>query len=163
MFVRNSNRSYRLRLRGWRGVAVALILPTLVLPVVAAAQASPFLTGATALQYNILAWLTPIAVILIMVLGAMAMAPMFSVRWASVIGVLVGRVFVVAGRWLVNGVQWAPPSSDRQMPPLAAVTKMRFGLVGSTATPEMRPLTTALSIVPPLSSAAGQIAVQFGV
>src|SRR5450755_2373405 len=40
----------------------------------ALAQASPFLTGATALQTNILAWLTPIAVILIMVLGGMAMA-----------------------------------------------------------------------------------------
>jgi hypothetical protein len=32
------------------------------------------MTGATALQSNILAWLTPIAVILVMVLGAMAMA-----------------------------------------------------------------------------------------
>jgi hypothetical protein len=40
----------------------------------ALAQSSPFLTGATALQSNIIAWLTPIAVILIMVLGAMAMA-----------------------------------------------------------------------------------------
>jgi len=35
---------------------------------------SPFMTGATALQTNILAWLTPIAIILVMVLGAMAMA-----------------------------------------------------------------------------------------
>jgi hypothetical protein len=44
-------------------------------PIVAAqAQSSPFMTGATALQTNILAWLTPIAVILVMVLGAMAMA-----------------------------------------------------------------------------------------
>ena len=40
----------------------------------AQAQGSPFMTGATALQTNILAWLTPIAVILVMVLGAMAMA-----------------------------------------------------------------------------------------
>jgi hypothetical protein len=46
----------------------------LVGPLVAEAQSSPFLTGATALQTNILAWLTPIAVILVMVLGAMAMA-----------------------------------------------------------------------------------------
>lgn len=38
------------------------------------AQSSPFLTGATALQTNILAWLTPVAIILVMVLGAMAMA-----------------------------------------------------------------------------------------
>jgi hypothetical protein len=55
---------------GVRGLGV----PALLLPVVAAAQSSPFLTGATALQNNILAWLTPIAVILIMALGAMAMA-----------------------------------------------------------------------------------------
>ncbi len=40
----------------------------------AQAQGSPFMTGATALQSNILAWLTPIAVILVMALGAMAMA-----------------------------------------------------------------------------------------
>src|SRR5882672_9113644 len=43
-------------------------------PLLAHAQSSPFMTGATALQTNILAWLTPIAVILVMVLGAMAMA-----------------------------------------------------------------------------------------
>src|SRR5437868_14081144 len=96
-------------------------------------------------------------------LGAMAMAPMFSERSASVMGVLFGVVFVVAGRWSVNGVQWAPQSSDRQTPPLAAVTKIRFGLVGSTATPETRPLTVAWLIVPPLSCAAGPIAVQSGV
>jgi uncharacterized membrane protein YfbV (UPF0208 family) len=45
-----------------------------VMPVLAVAQSSPFMTGASALQTNILAWLTPIAVILVMVLGAMAMA-----------------------------------------------------------------------------------------
>ncbi len=50
-------------------LSVALSLPELVW-----AQASPFMTGATALQSNILAWLTPIAVILVMALGAMAMA-----------------------------------------------------------------------------------------
>jgi hypothetical protein len=44
------------------------------LPNPALAQSSPFLTGATALQSNIIAWLTPIAVILIMALGGMAMA-----------------------------------------------------------------------------------------
>lgn len=44
-------------------------------PALALSQAaSPFLTGATALQTNILAWLTPIAIILVMALGAMAMA-----------------------------------------------------------------------------------------
>jgi TrbC/VIRB2 pilin len=46
----------------------------LLAPELALAQASPFLTGATALQTNLLAWLTPIAIILVMVLGGMAMA-----------------------------------------------------------------------------------------
>jgi hypothetical protein len=50
-------------------VALAMCTPGLCL-----AQASPFMTGASALQTNILAWLTPIAIILIMVLGGMAMA-----------------------------------------------------------------------------------------
>jgi type IV secretion system protein VirB2 len=35
----------------------------------AQAQGSPFMTGATSLQTNILAWLTPIAVIFVMILG----------------------------------------------------------------------------------------------
>ncbi len=50
-------------------VTLATCVPGLCL-----AQASPFMTGASALQTNILAWLTPIAIILIMVLGGMAMA-----------------------------------------------------------------------------------------
>jgi hypothetical protein len=45
-----------------------------MVPLLAQAQNSPFMVGATALQNNILAWLTPIAIILVMVLGAMAMA-----------------------------------------------------------------------------------------
>jgi hypothetical protein len=43
-------------------------------PGLAMAQASPFMTGATSLQTNLLAWLTPVAIILVMVLGGMAMA-----------------------------------------------------------------------------------------
>jgi hypothetical protein len=66
----------RLKLAGscQAAIPVAAIAATVVMPKVAFAQASPFLTGATALQTNIIAWLTPIAVILIMVLGGMAMA-----------------------------------------------------------------------------------------
>jgi type IV secretion system protein VirB2 len=64
-------------------VVAALLLPQLV-----AAQASPFLTGATALQTNILAWLTPIAVILVMALGAMAMANRLS--WGWCLGAILG-------------------------------------------------------------------------
>src|SRR5712675_1107944 len=51
-----------------------LIAPVAFVPDLALAQASPFMTGATALQTNILAWLTPVAIILVMVLGGMAMA-----------------------------------------------------------------------------------------
>ena len=61
-------------------------------PALAVAQASsPFMTGASALQTNILAWLTPIAVILVMVLGAMAMANRISWGWciAAILGIAV--------------------------------------------------------------------------
>jgi TrbC/VIRB2 pilin len=62
-------------LNKWRPTARAVALTAaLLLPQFALAQASPFLTGANSLQSNILAWLTPVAVILIMVLGGMAMA-----------------------------------------------------------------------------------------
>ena len=63
----------------------------LALPDFALAQASPFMTGATALQTNILAWLTPIAIILVMVLGAMAMANRISWGWciAAILGIAI--------------------------------------------------------------------------
>jgi hypothetical protein len=51
-----------------------LIVSLLTTPDLAMAQASPFMTGATSLQTNLLAWLTPVAIILVMVLGGMAMA-----------------------------------------------------------------------------------------
>src|ERR1700690_3052557 len=52
-----------------------LFVAALGVPGLSMAQsASPFMTGATALQTNILAWLKPVAVILVMVLGGMAMA-----------------------------------------------------------------------------------------
>jgi type IV secretion system protein VirB2 len=62
------------------------------LPQDAFAQASPFMTGATALQTNMLAWLTPIAIILIMVLGGMAMANRMSWGWCigAIIGIAIG-------------------------------------------------------------------------
>ena len=67
-------------------LAACLLMPQLVF-----AQASPFLTGATALQSNILAWLTPIAIILVMVLGAMAMANRISWGWciAAILGIAI--------------------------------------------------------------------------
>jgi len=78
-----------LRSRTSRGlVFVSLLLPTVVF---AQAANSPFLTGATALQNNILAWLTPIAIILVMVLGAMAMANRISWGWciAAILGIAI--------------------------------------------------------------------------
>jgi type IV secretion system protein VirB2 len=68
-----------------------LAFPVLVLPELALAQASPFMTGATALQTNILAWLTPVAIILVMVLGAMAMANRISWGWciAAILGIAI--------------------------------------------------------------------------
>jgi type IV secretion system protein VirB2 len=77
------------------GTALAVLLTALALlaPDLALAQTttSPFLTGATALQSNILAWLTPIAIILVMVLGAMAMANRISWGWciAAILGIAI--------------------------------------------------------------------------
>ena len=72
-------------------VAHILLAACLLTPHLAFAQASPFLTGATALQTNILAWLTPIAIILVMVLGAMAMANRISWGWciAAILGIAI--------------------------------------------------------------------------
>jgi hypothetical protein len=66
----NARHSRRHQVPASVGIACLLIEG----PQLALAQASPFLTGATAIQTNILAWLTPVAVILVMALGAMAMA-----------------------------------------------------------------------------------------
>jgi type IV secretion system protein VirB2 len=69
----------------------SLLIVFLLIPELALAQSSPFMTGATALQTNILAWLTPIAVILVMVLGAMAMANRISWGWciAAILGIAI--------------------------------------------------------------------------
>jgi type IV secretion system protein VirB2 len=54
------------------------------------AQTSPFMTGMTSLQANILSWLTPVAIILVMVLGGMAMASRMSWGWC------IGAIFGIA-------------------------------------------------------------------
>jgi type IV secretion system protein VirB2 len=66
-------------------------LTAVILLVPAIASASPFLTGANSLQANILTWLTPIAIILVMVLGGMAMANRISWAWAlsAVLGIAI--------------------------------------------------------------------------
>jgi len=70
-------------------VPLSIVLAASV-PGLAFAQASPFLTGVTSLQENILEWLTPVAIILVMVLGGMAMANRISWGWC------VGAVFGIA-------------------------------------------------------------------
>lgn len=75
-------------------VLLATLVVALVIfnPDLAMAQASPFMTGASSLQTNILAWLTPVAIILVMVLGGMAMANRVSWGWCigAILGIAVG-------------------------------------------------------------------------
>jgi type IV secretion system protein VirB2 len=75
-------------------VLLPLWLAVLLLgaPDLAMAQASPFMTGATSLQTNLLAWLTPVAIILVMVLGGMAMANRMSWGWCigAILGIAIG-------------------------------------------------------------------------
>jgi len=73
-------------------VAMLLIVTAAGLPDLALAQASPFMTGATSLQTNLLAWLTPVAIILVMVLGGMAMANRMSWGWClgAILGIAIG-------------------------------------------------------------------------
>ena len=67
------------------------------------AQSSPFLTGANALQTNILAWLTPVAIILVMVLGGMAMANRMS--WGWCIGAILGIAIAFGAPQIVTWVR----------------------------------------------------------
>ena len=74
-----------------RAISIGLGLAMIAVCAPALAQSSPFLTGANALQTNILAWATPIAIILVMVLGVMAMANRISWGWpiAAIIGIAI--------------------------------------------------------------------------
>ena len=82
----------------WLVPAGALLLPQLVL-----AQTSPFLTGATALQSNLLAWLTPIAIILVMIAGGLAMAG--RVSWGWFIGLVIGIPIAFGAPQIVTWVR----------------------------------------------------------
>jgi type IV secretion system protein VirB2 len=94
--MRLTGKSFSHRLSILLTVAAFALLPDLAL----AQATSPFMTGATALQTNILAWLTPVAVILVMVLGAMAMANRISWGWciAAILGIAIsfGSTQIVA-------------------------------------------------------------------
>lgn len=94
----------RIRCISVRRLAVQIgLIAIATLPELAGAQSSPFLTGATALQSNILAWLTPIAVILVMALGAMAMANRLS--WGWCIGAIVGIAIAFGASQIVSWVR----------------------------------------------------------
>jgi type IV secretion system protein VirB2 len=80
-----------------------ILIAALCLPESSMAQTSPFMTGATALQTNILAWLTPIAIILIMVLGGMAMANRMS--WGWCLGAILGIAIAFGAPQIVAWVR----------------------------------------------------------
>jgi type IV secretion system protein VirB2 len=82
---------------------MAIVAAALAVPNLATAQSSPFLTGATALQTNIIGWLTPIAVILIMVLGGMAMANRMS--WGWCMGAILGIAIAFGAPQIVTWVR----------------------------------------------------------
>ena|SRR5437588_5659874 len=84
----------------WCALAALLVGSS---PIPALAQSSPFMTGATALQTNILAWLTPIAVILVMALGAMAMANRMS--WGWCMGAILGIAIAFGAPQIVAWVR----------------------------------------------------------
>jgi type IV secretion system protein VirB2 len=71
--------------------ASVLLLVLWLLPDLALAQTSPFQTGATALQTNILALLTPVAAIVIMALGIVAATGRISWGWpiAAIVGIAI--------------------------------------------------------------------------
>jgi type IV secretion system protein VirB2 len=89
--------------RGRTVLSVLSLIPIGALPELAFAQSSPFLTGATSLQTNILAWLTPIAIILVMVLGGMAMANRMS--WGWCIGAIIGIAIAFGAPQIVTWVR----------------------------------------------------------
>ncbi|MGC1386506.1 MAG: TrbC/VirB2 family protein [Steroidobacteraceae bacterium] len=79
--------------------AVALCTPGMSM----AQSTSPFMTGATSLQTNIVAWLTPVAIILVMVLGGMAMANRMS--WGWCIGAILGIAISFGAPQIVTWVR----------------------------------------------------------
>jgi type IV secretion system protein VirB2 len=84
----------------WSLLAIVFLM---AVPDLALAQASPFLTGANSLQTNILAWLTPVAIILVMVLGGMAMANRMS--WGWCIGAIIGIAIAFGAPQIVTWIR----------------------------------------------------------
>jgi type IV secretory pathway VirB2 component (pilin) len=74
-----------------------------LLPAPAFAQASPFLTGANSLVTNVLAWLTPIAILVLMALAIAAMANRIS--WAWPLSAMIGIVIAFGAPQIVTWVR----------------------------------------------------------
>lgn len=83
--------------------SIVVTVASLGVPVMALAQASPFMTGMTSLQTNVLAWLTPLAVILVMVMGGMAMANRMA--WGWCIGAIFGIAIAFGAPQIVTWVR----------------------------------------------------------
>jgi type IV secretion system protein VirB2 len=81
-------------------LALAVCAPDLSM---AQQSTSPFLTGATSLQSNILAWLTPVAIILVMVLGGLAMANRMS--WGWCLGAILGVAIAFGAPQIVTWIR----------------------------------------------------------
>lgn len=82
---------------------ILVCVAMLAVPDISFAQESPFLTGAESLQSNILAWATPIAVILVMVLGFMAMSNRIS--WGWPIGAIIGIAVIFGAPQIVTWIR----------------------------------------------------------
>ena len=82
---------------------LAALAPALFVPALVYAQASPFSTGATALQTNLLTILAPVAIIAVMVLGVAAWFNRIS--WAWMVGGVAGIVLVFGASQVVTWVR----------------------------------------------------------
>jgi type IV secretion system protein VirB2 len=98
-----ARKSWTLRQTVWSVSALGVGAILFALPELALAQASPFATGASAMQTNILTILTPIAVIAVIALGAAAWFNRISWSWA--VGSMVGIALVFGAPQIVSWVR----------------------------------------------------------
>jgi len=79
--------------RAPRLIQSLIVVPASALSTLAFAQTSPFETGATALQTNLVTIATPIAIVLVMVLGIAAAVGRISWGWPVMALVGIGIIF----------------------------------------------------------------------
>ena len=88
----------------WRRLGHALaVAGGAVASVAAQAQGSPFATGATAFEVNLIEILTPVAIVAVMVLGVAAWFNRIS--WSWVVGGMAGIVLVFGSAQVVDWVR----------------------------------------------------------